>query len=212
MYFPLIHPHGEDGWHTSIPLSKKAQGLDHAAAEELAENDADDGDQDQPEAYNRLTQRMWIAYHIHLRRVWDDIAKIFTDRVEYPILLRSGRLFQEYLIDFYAQTEACRLRYIALNQTRLRADSYRGLTDALDGGIAPQDLGKHVILPSSFSGGPRAMQRLFQDAMGVVRVGGSPSLFITMTCDPKWKRRFRMNDCQDKPPPTDPTSSPEFFS
>lgn len=39
-------------------LSLQAQGLDRAAAEELEENDADDGDQDHPEAYNRLTQRM----------------------------------------------------------------------------------------------------------------------------------------------------------
>lgn len=74
-----------------------------------------------------------------------------------------------------------------MNQKRLRADSYRGLTDALDAGIRPEDLGKQVILPSSFIGGPRAMQQLFQDAMGIVRVLGSPSYFVTMTCNPKWK-------------------------
>jgi hypothetical protein len=130
---------------------------------------------------------MWIAYYIHPRRQWDSTGNVLTEVVENSILLHSGKLFQEYLIDFYAQTEACRLRFIALNQTRLRADSYRGLTHAMDAGIPPQDLGKQAILPSTFSGGPRAMQQLFQDAMGIVRKLGSPSLFITMTCNPKWK-------------------------
>lgn len=124
---------------------------------------------------------------MHLRRQRDLTEKVFTELVEYSILLHSGKLFQEYLIDFYAQTEACRLRFIALNQTRLRADSYRGLTDALDAGIAPKDLGKQVIPPLTFSGGRRAMQQLLQDAMGNVRKLGSPSLLITMTCNPEWK-------------------------
>jgi hypothetical protein len=43
-----------------------------------------------------------------------------------------------------------------------------------------------VILPSSFVGGPRYMQNLFQDAMSIVRVFGKPDFFITVTCNPKW--------------------------
>lgn len=181
MRFPLIHPHGEDGWHTHIPLTGVAD--DGARGGGDSQND----EPNEPEARNRLMQRMWIAYHIHERKEWDGIRKVFLEEEEPSLLLRAGKLFQEYLIDFYAQTEHCRLRYIALNQTRLRADSYRGLTDAVDAGIRPEDLGKQVILPSSFIGGPPAMQQLFQDAMGIVRVLGSPSYFITMTCNPKWK-------------------------
>lgn len=182
LHFPLIHPHGEDGWHTLIPLTYVTleAGEEESSAEEaiaVAE----------PEAHKRLTQRMWIAYHIHARKQWNNVRCVFMEEEEPSLLLRAGKFFQEYLIDFYAQTEHCRLRYIALNQKRLRADSYRGLTDAVDAGIRPEDLGKQVILPSSFIGGPRAMQQLFQDAMGIVRVLGSPSYFITMTCNPKWK-------------------------
>jgi hypothetical protein len=180
LHFPLIHPHGEDGWHTLIPItdgSQEAGEEDSSADEAVAE----------PEAHKRVTQRMWIAYHIHARKRWDDVRKVFMEEEEPSILLRAGKIFQEYLIDFYAQTAHCRLRYIALNQKRLRADSYRGLTDAVDAGIRPEDLGKQVILPSSFIGGPRAMQELFQDAVGIARVQGSPSYFITMTCNPKWK-------------------------
>ncbi|KAJ8950908.1 hypothetical protein NQ318_008346 [Aromia moschata] len=44
-----------------------------------------------------------------------------------------------------------------------------------------------VILPSSFAGSPRAQQQAFQDAMAVVAKFGYPSLFITMTTNPKWR-------------------------
>jgi Tat protein secretion system quality control protein TatD with DNase activity len=99
-----------------IPLTKQAEGLNRAVAEEQEESDADD-DQDF-EAYNRLAQRMWIAYYIHARRKWDSTAEVLTEVVEYSILLHSGKILQEYLADFYAQTEAWWLRYLALNLTR----------------------------------------------------------------------------------------------
>jgi hypothetical protein len=43
-----------------------------------------------------------------------------------------------------------------------------------------------LILPSSFTGGPRYMQNLFHDAMSIVRHFGKPDLFITVTCNPYW--------------------------
>jgi hypothetical protein len=35
------------------------------------------------------------------------VTKVFEEEEEYSILLRAGKLFKEYLIDFYAQTEHC---------------------------------------------------------------------------------------------------------
>jgi hypothetical protein len=46
--------------------------------------------------------------------------------------------------------------------------------------------GKMFILPSSFSGSPRAMQQNYQDAMSIVRKNVKPDLFITITCNPEW--------------------------
>ncbi|XP_044741944.1 uncharacterized protein LOC123302915 [Chrysoperla carnea] len=43
-----------------------------------------------------------------------------------------------------------------------------------------------VVLPSSFTGGPRYMHERTQDAMTYVRHYGRPDLFITFTCNPKW--------------------------
>ncbi|XP_046737527.1 uncharacterized protein LOC124406215 [Diprion similis] len=44
-----------------------------------------------------------------------------------------------------------------------------------------------VVLPSSFSGSPQALQQSFIDAMAILQKYGKPDLFITMTCNPKWK-------------------------
>ena len=49
-----------------------------------------------------------------------------------------------------------------------------------------QQVGKKVILPASFTGGPRDQSRRYHDAMAIVRRLGKPSLFITMTCNPHW--------------------------
>lgn len=47
-------------------------------------------------------------------------------------------------------------------------------------------MGIRVILPASFTGGPRYMQQRKQDAMVYVRNFGRPDLFIKMTCNPQW--------------------------
>lgn len=46
--------------------------------------------------------------------------------------------------------------------------------------------GRPCILSSSFTGGPRYMQHVYQDAIAMRRWLGHPNLFITMTCNPKW--------------------------
>jgi len=44
-----------------------------------------------------------------------------------------------------------------------------------------------MILSSSFQGGERTMGQLYHDAMTKVRKFGKPDLFVTFTCNPKWK-------------------------
>ena len=97
-----------------------------------------------------------------------------------------GRLFQELIVDCWAQTESNRLRWVEQNQKQLRSDTYKGLSDALHDGDHLQDVGNKIILPSSFSGSARNMMQLFQDAMRIVSEYGKPDLFLTMTCNPVW--------------------------
>lgn len=47
-------------------------------------------------------------------------------------------------------------------------------------------VGKRVVLPRSFPGGDRDMQRRFLNAMALIRRFGRLDYFITMTCNPYW--------------------------
>src|SRR5688500_16972703 len=78
--------------------------------------------------------------------------------------------------------------YLRLNQDKIRAECYQNVHDAVHvGDLNAGDLGKRIILPATHIGSPRYMYNLFHDSMTLVRVFGKPDLFITMTCNPKWK-------------------------
>ena len=63
---------------------------------------------------------------------------------------------------------------------------YQDAVDAIHTGDTSNNIGRRIIFPSSFTGGPRQMYQLYQDAMAIVRHFGKPDLFITFTCNPKW--------------------------
>ena len=121
----------------------------------------------------KLTTREFYAYRLMWRNT------------NYNIILRVGRLMQQYVVDMYAKIEQLRLNFIRNNQAQLRAEQYQGLYDAILHGDA-QNTGRKIILPATFHGGPRYMNKRYQDAMGIVRVYGKPTLFITFTCNPNW--------------------------
>ncbi|KAI7960087.1 hypothetical protein MJO29_005155 [Puccinia striiformis f. sp. tritici] len=59
-------------------------------------------------------------------------------------------------------------------------------------GVNGEPQGTKVVLASSFVGGPRCMDQLYQDAMALVREFGPPCLFIIMTVNPKWRELVRV--------------------
>lgn len=88
-----------------------------------------------------------------------------------------------------------RMNYFRNNQKQLRIECYQGLMDHIFQSASnisknfeqKERLGNLFILPATYIGGPRYMQQHYQDAMAIVRAKGRPDLFITMTCNPKWK-------------------------
>jgi hypothetical protein len=98
----------------------------------------------------------------------------------------AGRLYQQYIVDQYAKIEQERLNYLRQNQTTLRAEMYQGTVDAVNIGDICNNIGRRIILPSSFAGGSCQMYQLYQDAMAIVSHFGKPDLFVTFTCNPKW--------------------------
>lgn len=105
---------------------------------------------------------------------------------EYNHLHQYKQLFNQYIVDVYAKIETERLLYFRCNQKKLRVENYIHLRDALNQNEDADNLGRLVILPSSFTGGPRYMHERTQDAFCYVRKYGRPDLFITFTTNPKW--------------------------
>ena len=105
---------------------------------------------------------------------------------DFNILLRAGELSHQFIVDVFAKIETDRLNLLRTKQEQLRAASYTALRDAVETDGDVRDVGQLVVLPSSFTGGPRYMHEKCQDAMTYVKHHGAPDLFITMTCNANW--------------------------
>lgn len=99
----------------------------------------------------------------------------------------SGRLSDQIIVNAYSCVEANRLNFHALNQDKLRSETYQGITDAVaKGAQTGKDVGIKMILPASFTGSRRYMVQNYHDSMALCRAYGAPDLFSTFTCNPKW--------------------------
>ncbi len=77
------------------------------------------------------------------------------------------------------------LRYLRLNQRKLRAELYQGLQDAIvagDNNVVAIE--QRIILTFSFIGGPHHMVQNYQDAMAICKWARCLDAFITFTCNP----------------------------
>ena len=130
---------------------------------------------------NRLTIREWFCFRIQTRQI------------EANTLLRSRRLFQQFVVDDYTMIESERLSFIRNNQSKLRVDKYNNLSDRSSNSEKEgASKGKIIVLPSSFVGGKRFMDQLFFDGMTICSYLGFPNLFVTFTCNPKWPEITRL--------------------
>jgi hypothetical protein len=136
--------------------------------------------------------------------------KTYSDNFELldfsPIRL-GGKLLQQYLVDAYVKIEQDRLDYIRYNQKELKSENYQTLHDYVNTTADEQgkNVGKTIILPSSFKGSPRHCQQGYQDSMALVRRFGKPCLFVTFTCNPTWPEITR-----NLQPGNSPTDEPDL--
>lgn len=122
----------------------------------------------------------YYSFRAHTR---DDIN---VGAIQQDLLLCGRMLTQQYFCDQWIKTEEERLQWARNNQTKLKAELYAGLADA----VAANETrlaGRFCVLPSSHQGSPRNMFQKFQDGMAIVRKKGTADFFITMTTNPKWR-------------------------
>lgn len=134
-----------------------------------------DGDGTDPENDKRMSMNAFYAYQIH-------------DRINrYSLLTRGGRLFQQYVVMAYCCIEQNRTDFIREHQSDIRGEYLSGIYDAITRGDRDaSDVGSRIILPASFTGGPRYMYSHYLDALAICRVHGNPSFFVTFTCNVRW--------------------------
>ena len=93
-------------------------------------------------------------------------------------LHRSGRLAQQYACDMYSKIIGESLNYIKFHQNDFRMTLKSGLEDAVAAGETISDnIGRKIILPSSFTNGPRHLFQLYNDSMAIVTDKGLIDFF-----------------------------------
>ncbi|CAN1254542.1 ATP-dependent DNA helicase PIF1 [Linum perenne] len=135
LHFPLLFPHGEDGFHLGIAL-KPCHSL-------------------KTRKRGHVTRREYYCFRLQYR---DD---------EGTTLIRGGKVLQHFCIDVWTTIEEDRLRYVRDHQKELRSDIYKGLLEAFHQGDHNAAGRGNIILPSTFTGGPRYMHQLYLDATAI---------------------------------------------
>ena len=155
----------------------------------------------QANGQRKITCRQFYSFHIQSR-----------DNVNENYVLRSGRLFQEFVCMAWATIERQRLFWHEQNQKSLRADKYLNVKEAIEERPRADQLHTddhqrpkigRKILASSFVGGPRWYNSKFQDGMAICAEYSKPDLFLTFTCNPAWpeiQRELQPGEkAQDRP-------------
>ncbi|XP_074314477.1 uncharacterized protein LOC141649693 [Silene latifolia] len=102
----------------------------------------------------KVSCREYYCYRLQIR---------ITDT---SILLRSGRLLQQYVVDMYIKLETTHLDFIRFNQKVIRAELYQGIIDSYNSGEThAANIGHRFILPASFIGCDRDMRHRYLNAM-----------------------------------------------
>ena len=111
--------------------------------------------------------------------------KLFWRDNDSNVLLKSGKLWQQYLTDVWSRTENGRLNFHRRKNQKYRRETMNGLLDAAN--IHDYtDVGDRVILSASHMESPRHFYTCFLNDMAIGRVCKKPDVFATMTANESW--------------------------
>lgn len=157
MQYPLLFPYGEDGYHENITYRTTAR--------------------TQSMQRNKVTMLECYAYRLHDRPG------------DFNTPLRCKRVTQSYEVDSYCCVEGSRIAHYRTPafQSKYRSSPFNSLINSVSRGITSgSSVGQRIILPASFTGGPRYLYQNYQDSIAICRKYGCPDLFVTFTSNPAW--------------------------
>ncbi|XP_026378595.1 uncharacterized protein LOC113273038 [Papaver somniferum] len=158
------------------PATKKQYTLPTASQVAAIVVEGDGLDQNSMDENGR--QFTCLEYYSHMLQIRSHDASL---------LLRGGRLLQQYVVDNWVKIDSSRLRWLSNHQEKIRAELHQGIQDArMEGETSAKNFGQRKVLPSSYMARPPDMYHRYQDAMTLVQKYGKPDLFITMNFNPLW--------------------------
>ncbi|XP_027174114.1 uncharacterized protein LOC113773690 [Coffea eugenioides] len=169
LQYPLLFSHGESGWCHGIqrtqvrpaPQNRGSSGND-TVIDPSSVTTATLGKEEK----STVTAREYYCYKLQMRD---------GDR---SMLLHALRLLQQYSVDVYVKIKTSRLDFHRKKQKELRTEALKGVLDSVSAGdVSGSKVGRRVILPASFIGGPRDMRRRYLDAMALVQKYGKLDIF-----------------------------------
>jgi hypothetical protein len=179
--YPLIFSCGEDGWSTSVKGS--ASFLQYLGTRLL------------------LPEKNWVAECTYIHPVTGELATAPTPIGRFQLLSRVG---QHYLTECVARMIDYRLQWHRNNQATIFGEKYASRlspsdldhdngggscednTAAVDPERAVANNSSPSFLADSFTGSPRHLKLLAINALTIVSHFGAPTVFVTLTVNPKW--------------------------
>ncbi|XP_074304677.1 uncharacterized protein LOC141639455 [Silene latifolia] len=123
LQYPLLFPHGENGWRSGILHSEASLNKSK-----------------KKKPRNQVTMREWLAFHLQDRSPF----------LQSLILLLAAKLLQQFIVDGYMMVESQRLSFLCHNQGLLRVETYKNLANAVDRGeTEPSSAGSRIFMSSS---------------------------------------------------------------
>nr|GEX01173.1 DNA helicase [Tanacetum cinerariifolium] len=133
-----------------------------------------------PVFYPATEQLSWVDGSLHIQTSTTWSAMVGEARVGQLSGQRHARV--PYSVYLKARDKC---REIDIPEFKIRL--YNGLYDAISRGERDgHEVGGRIILPMSFTGGPRYMHAYYLDALAICRKLGNPQFFITFTCNVNW--------------------------
>ena len=158
MQYPLLFPYGEDGYHDELMCHPVANASNQR---------------------QKVTMLEYYAYRLHDRPN------------DFNTPLRCKRLTQAYFVDGYCCVETFCIGFFRKPsfQRKYRSSPFSCLANSVSRGITTGSaVGQRIILPSSFTGGPRYLYQNYQDSIAICRKYGCPDLFVTFTSNAAWPK------------------------
>ena len=104
-------------------------------------------------------------------------------------LFYSRKLFQQFVVDTWANCEQRKLNQTRTYQHTFRSELYQGLQDTAIynryNGKDTRPLRHKIIIIIFYVGNPRFITQLFQNTIAIYRYFHKPDLFLTMTANSK---------------------------